>query len=204
MGGLHSARLSLHSVDFHEIDQLQRQDAWEAAGAVLLDAAHRLERAGAELLLICCNTMHEAAPRLEAACALPLLHIVDVTAQAIKRSDRAIHKVGLLATRFTAERPFYAGRLRERHGLEVLTPAAADREHVHRIIYEELCRGRIETASRRRLQLVVAELAQRGAQAVIFGCTEITLLLDTAQVALPVFDSTRLHAEAAVAAALDE
>lgn len=201
-GGLHSARLLLYSVDFHDIEQCQRDNEWQRAGAMLVDAAQRLERAGADMLLICSNTMHQVAPQIEDACALPLLHIADVTAAAIKRSS--ITRVGLLATRFTMEREFYVGRLRERHGLEVLLPPPPARELVHRIIYEELCMGRINAGSRNAVQRIVADLAEQGAQAVIFGCTEITMLLDAAQLVLPVFDTTRLHVAAAVDMAIGE
>lgn len=200
LGGLHSARLTLHSIDFHELEQLQRRAAWNAAAALLIDAAQRLERAGAELLVLCSNTMHEVAPQLHAACTMPLLHIADVTAQAIELEPQ-IRRVGLLATRFTAERSFYVERLQQ-HGLEALVPEAAQRELVHRIIFDELCVGRIEAGSRQQLQRVVAALVERGAQAVILGCTELTLLLTPEQLPVPVFDSTRLHVEAAVAAAL--
>lgn len=194
LGGLHSAKLLLYSLDFAEVEALQRSGDWDAAGALMVDAAQRLERAGAEALVICTNTMHLLAPRVEAAVAVPLLHIADVAARAIRA--RGIVRIGLLGTRFTMEQPFYRERL-QAAGLEVQVPDAAAREDVHRVIYEELCRGEIVEASRERFRQVVAGLAASGAQAVVLGCTEIGLLLDEADAAVPLFDTTLLHARAA-------
>lgn len=200
LGGLHSARLVLYSVDFAEVEQLQRAGAWDAAGALLADAARALHAAGAEALVLCTNTMHKVAPAIEAAVPVPLLHIADPTAQAIRAAG--LHTVGLLGTRFTMEQPFYRERLQTRHGLTVLTPNEADRETVHRVIYDELCRGRVEPASRVAYRRVMADLVARGAQGIILGCTEIALLVDAGDAPVPLFDTTRLHARHAAAHAL--
>ncbi|MGH8176501.1 MAG: aspartate/glutamate racemase family protein [Steroidobacter sp.] len=200
LGGLHSAKLWLHSVDFSEIEALQRSGEWEAAGEALAVAAQGLERAGADFIVLCTNTMHIVAAQIQSACSIPLLHIADATGERIQRSG--IGKVGLLGTRFTMEKDFYAGRLREQHGLDVIAPQRSAREDVHRIIYEELCRGRIEPSSRERYQRIIAELVDQGAQGIIFGCTEISLLISEAHSPVPVFDTTLIHAQAAVERAL--
>lgn len=200
LGGLHSARLLMHSVDFAEIEQLQRSGDWEQAGRVLADAAVALAGAGAEAIVICTNTMHKVAPAIEAACALPLLHIADATAVRIRAAGLA--RVALLGTRFTMEQDFYSGRLRE-HGLEVLVPTPVQQAEVHRIIYEELCRGQILDASRELYREVMADLVGRGAQGIILGCTEIGLLVGPADTTVPTFDTTRIHAEAAADWALE-
>lgn len=192
LGGLHSAKLILYSVDFHEIERLQHAGDWVAAGALLAQAAQALERAGAECLVLCTNTMHKVASSLEAAVNIPLLHIADPTAEAIKAAG--LQKVGLLGTRFTMEQDFYRGRLTEKHGLDVLTPSPEDRAIVHDIIYQELCLGIIEPASRTHYRRIMAQLKAEGAQAIILGCTEITLLVDPSDAELPLFDTTRLHA----------
>jgi aspartate racemase len=192
LGGLHSARAVLYSVDFHDIEQLQRAGDWDTAGQVLADAARRLQAAGADGIVLCTNTMHKVAPAIEAACPLPLLHIADPTALAIRAAG--LRTVGLLGTRFTMEQDFYSDRLRQRHGLEVLTPAMEDRATVHRIIYEELCVGIVSDASRREYRRIIGQLAARGAQGVILGCTEIGLLVGEQDTALPLFDTTALHA----------
>lgn len=202
LGGLHSAKIVLYSVDFHDIERLQQAGDWDAAGAMLADAARALEAAGADLLVLCTNTMHKVAPAIEAAVDIPLLHIADPTAAAIKRAGHA--RVGLLGTRFTMEQAFYRERLSGRHGLEVVVPDAEERGTVHRIIYDELCRGRVLPESRRDYQRIIASLAAQGAQAVILGCTEISLLVGQNDSALPLFDTTALHAQAAAEAALDE
>ncbi|WP_017460498.1 aspartate/glutamate racemase family protein [Dyella ginsengisoli] len=199
LGGLHSARLLLHSVDFAEIEALQRSGDWEAAGRQLASAARGLETAGADLLLIGANTMHRVAPAVEAAIGIPLLHVGDATARAVRAAD--IARVGLLGTRFTMEQAFYVDRLAA-HGLDVLVPPPAEREEVHRVIYQELCAGRFEPSSRARFRQVMAGLVSRGAQGVILGCTEIGLLVDADDASVPLFDTTRLHALAAVEAAL--
>ena len=200
LGGLHSARLVLYSLDFHEIEALQRQGDWAAAGTLLADAARRLESAGADFLLLCTNTMHKVADAIEAASALPLLHIADPTAAAIQAAG--LQRIGLLGTRFTMDQDFYKGRLQEKFGLEVLVPGEAQRERVHRIIYDELCLGDIRDASRAEYLAIIAGLAAAGAEAVILGCTEIALLVGDARAAVPLYDTTAIHAEAAVALAL--
>jgi aspartate racemase len=192
LGGLHSAKLILYSVDFHEIERLQHAGDWVAAGALLVQAAQALERAGAECLVLCTNTMHKVASSLEAAVNIPLLHIADPTAEAIKAAG--LQKVGLLGTRFTMEQDFYRGRLTKKHGLDVLTPSPEDRAIVHDIIYQELCLGLIKPASRTHYRRIMAQLKADGAQAIILGCTEITLLVDPSDAELPLFDTTRLHA----------
>ncbi|MBN8848730.1 MULTISPECIES: aspartate/glutamate racemase family protein [unclassified Sphingomonas] len=195
-----SARCLLWSFDFAEIERLQHRGDWPALGERLIDAAIRLERAGAELLLICTNTMHRLAGEVERAVSVPLLHIADPTAARI--AAQGLRRVGLLGTAFTMEQDFYKGRLRERHGIEVLVPAADDRAAIHRIIYEELVAGIVRPESRAVFRQVIARLVAAGAEAVILGCTEIMLLVDAADSAVPLFDTTTLHAEAAVAAAL--
>jgi aspartate racemase len=201
LGGLHSAKLVLWSVDFQEIEELQRAGEWGKAGKLLAHAAGALERAGAEILVMCTNTMHIVAPAIEAAVGIPLLHIADPTGEAIRR--RGLSTVGLLGTRFTMEQTFYRDRLRDRHGLEVLTPAADEREIVHRAIYDELCLGRIVPESREAFRRIMARLVSSGAQAIVLGCTEIALLVDATDAAVPLFDTTRLHARAAADLALD-
>lgn len=197
LGGLHSARLVLQSVDFAPIAALQAQGRWDDAARVLGDAAAGLARAGAEALLIATNTMHKVAAEVERAAGLPVLHIVDATAEALRAAG--VKRAGLLATRFTMEQGFYRERMRERFGIEVITPDERGRADVHRVIYEELCRGRFEPASRELLRAQVAALADRGAQAAILGCTELGLLLPAGSAAaLPLFDSTDLQARAAV------
>lgn len=199
LGGLHSARLLLYSVDFAEIERLQHAGDWESAGHVLGDAARALQAGGAELLVICANTMHCVADAIEAAAGLPVLHIADAAADAVRAAG--LTRVGLLGTRFTMEQPFYRERL-ERHGLDVLLPDAVQREHVHRVIYDELCRGRVEPASREAYRAIIAALVERGAQAVILGCTEIGLLVRPEDATVPLFDTAALHARAAALAAL--
>ena len=200
LGGLHSARILLTSVDFHEIEVLQHQGAWEELGDILSREAVILERAGADFLVLCTNTMHLVAPVIQSRISIPLLHIADATAQNIKAEG--LNRIGLLGTRFTMEEPFYAGRLREVHGLEVLLPPDADRGKIHRVIYEELVLGKIRSESRAEFARITQDLAQAGAQGVILGCTEIGLLLkqDDARVAL--FDTAIIHAEAAAAFAV--
>jgi aspartate racemase len=201
LGGLHSARIVLYSVDFHDIERLQHAGDWEAAGRLLADAARSLEAAGADLLVLCTNTMHKVAGAIEAAVRIPLLHIADPTAVAIKAAGYS--KVGLLGTRFTMEEDFYKERLRAKHGLEVFVPDAGGREIVHRVIYDELCRGRIVPGSRLEYRRIIAELAGQGAQALILGCTEISLLVSQDDSGVPLFDTTSIHARSAAEYALD-
>jgi aspartate racemase len=195
LGGLHSARIILYSVDFHDIERLQHAGNWEAAGAVLADAARSLEAAGAAFLVLCTNTMHKVAAIIESAVAIPLLHIADPTATEIKQAGYS--KIGLLGTRFTMEQPFYRDRLSERHGLRVVVPDAVDRERVHRIIYEELCLGTVNPESRSEYRRIMGKLASRGAQAIILGCTEISLLVTQQDSQIPLFDTTAIHARMA-------
>lgn len=199
LGGLHSARCVLYSVDFAEIERLQVQGRWEEAGEILADAARALERAGAELVLICTNTMHKVADQVAAAVSVPLLHLADATAVAVRAAG--VRTVGLLGTAFTMEQDFYRGRL-EAGGLAVLVPGADERAVVHRIIYEELCLGVVRDASREEFQRVIGRLVERGAEGVILGCTEIELLIGERHSPVPVFPTTRLHVEAALRAAL--
>jgi aspartate racemase len=200
LGGLHSARVILYSVDFHEIERLQHSGDWQAAGAVLADAARALEAAGAEFVVLCTNTMHMVAPAIEAAVRIPLFHIADPTADAIRNCG--FSTVGLLGTRFTMEQSFYKDRLRERHGLTVLVPAPPEQEVVHRVIYEELCLGKLVAESRSEYREIMASLVARGAEAIILGCTEISLLVGQNDAAVPLFDTTAIHARQAAERAL--
>lgn len=192
LGGFHSARSLMYSVDFASIEQMQQEGRWEDAGAVLIDAAQRLKRGGADFCVLCTNTMHKLAPEIEAAVPLPLLHIADPTAEAIQRAG--FKRVGLLGTRFTMEERFYRGRLTERHGIEVIIPDKPGRAVIHQVIYEELCLGVIRRPSRTAFQGVIADLERQGAEAVILGCTEINLLIRPGDSPLPLFDTTELHA----------
>ncbi|QGV80266.1 aspartate/glutamate racemase family protein [Streptomyces ficellus] len=199
LGGLHSARCILHSVDFAEIERLQVSGEWEQAGEVLAEAARGLAAAGADLLLICTNTMHKVAGQVRDAVPVPLLHLGDATAEAVRAAG--LKTVGLLGTAFTMEQTFYRDRLAE-HGLTVLIPEARERAEVHRIIYEELCLGVVEDGSRAAYRRVIDQLVADGAEGVVLGCTEIELLIGQEHSPVPVFPTTRLHAEAAVTAAL--
>ncbi|HEX7985330.1 MAG TPA: aspartate/glutamate racemase family protein [Duganella sp.] len=200
LGGLHSARVALVSVDFHDIEVLQRAGDWDAAGALRADAARALQAAGADFIVVCTNTMHKVAPAIEAAVGIPLLHIADPTAAAIKAAGHT--RVGLLGTRFTMEQAFYKERLRALHGIDVIVPEPAERDLVHRVIYEELCLGKLVDDSRDEYRRIIAALVARGAQAVILGCTEISLLVSQADAAVPLFDTTALHARGAAECAL--
>lgn len=199
LGGLHSARVLLHSVDFHEIESLQRAGDWDAAGVALADAARSLHAGGADFLVLCTNTMHKVAPAIEAATPLALLHIADPTADAL--ASEGHRTIGLLGTRFTMEQTFYRDRLTAR-GFDVLTPDAGARDDVHRIIYEELCRGIVADTSRGVYRTVMEDLVRRGAQALVLGCTEISLLVGREDASVPLFDTTLLHARAAAVASL--
>jgi len=200
LGGLHSADCILRSVDFAPIERMQREGRWAEAGAELAEEAAALVAAGAELLVLCTNTMHKVADELAAAIDVPLVHIADTTADAIR--DAGLQAVGLLATAYTMEQDFYVGRLRERHGLTVLVPADDDRALVHRVIYEELCVGIIRDDSRAAYRQVMKSLVEDGAQAILLGCTEIDLLISAEDSEVPLFDTTRLHAQKAVELAL--
>jgi aspartate racemase len=202
LGGLHSAKVVLYSVDFHEVERLQHAGDWDAAGVMMADAARALQAAGAHFIVLCTNTMHKVAPAIEAAVRIPLFHIADPTAQEIKRVG--MHKIGLLGTRFTMEQPFYKDRLRELHGLDVVVPEPADRDIVHRIIYEELCLGQIVDASRDEYRRIIAALVEQGAQGIVLGCTEISLLVAQQDSAVPLFDTTSIHAQSAALWAIKE
>ncbi len=201
LGGFHSAKCIMYSVDFAEIEELQRLGDWERAGWILSQTALSLEAAGADFLVLCTNTMHKVAPAIESAVSIPLLHIADPTAERIKA--RGFKKVGLLGTRFTMEDDFYRGRLEKKHGLEVIVPDENDRQMVHHVIYYELCDGRLQEEARKKFRSVIEKMAAAGAQGVILGCTEIGLLVKEKDSPLPVFDTTVIHAEAAVEYALN-
>jgi aspartate racemase len=200
LGGLHSAKCILVSVDFAEIETLQREDRWDEATRTMIDAARQVESGGADLVIICTNTMHKMAEEVQASLKIPLLHIADAAAEAIQ--GHGLHKIGLLGTRFTMEGDFYRGRLAEKHGLEVLIPNEADRAVVHRIIYEELVLGKILPASKAEYQRIITALVEQGCEGILLGCTEIGLLVKDEDSRVPLFDTTRLHALAAVKAAL--
>ena len=200
LGGLHSAKIILHSVDFAQIEQLQHQHRWPELAKILAEAAQGLEKAGAEFVVICTNTMHKVADIVQQATSLPLLHIADATAKSLVADE--IRKVGLLGTRFTMEQEFYRQRLEDKFAIEVLIPEHSERELVHRVIYEELCLGKVKTSSRNNYLNIMANLHQRGAQAVILGCTEIALLISQMDTNIPLYNTTDIHALAAVDFAL--
>jgi aspartate racemase len=198
-GGLHSAPIAMVSIDFQEIETLQHEDDWDACARILAGNAKQVEAAGAEFLLICTNTMHRVAPEVERAIEIPLLHLADATARRIREAGKTT--VGLLGTRFTMEHDFYKGRI-ESHGLKVLVPSEGDRKIVHRIIYEELCLGVVRDKSRDEFVRIINKLYGAGAEAVIEGCTEIVMLVQQRHTEVPLFDTTAIHAEEAVAEAL--
>ena len=200
LGGLHSAKIVMYSVDFDPIEKLQHQGDWEGTAKILAEAARRVQAAGAELLLICTNTMHKVAPQVEAAVDIPLLHIADATAETLIRDG--VKKVGLLGTAFTMEQDFYKGRLVDNFGLEVIVPEAGDRKTVHQVIYQELCLGSIRAESKAEYLRIIDALAGQGAQAVILGCTEIGMLVGQADTRVRLYDTTAIHAQAAVDSAL--
>ncbi len=199
LGGLHSARSLMYSVDFQEIEKLQVAGEWQKAGEILAEAARSLEQGGADFMVLCTNTMHKVADQITDAVNIPLLHIADATAERIRQAG--VKKVGLLATAFTMEQAFYKGRLQQ-YGLEVLVPDVPGRKTVHDIIYQELCLGVIRDESRARYREIIAQLVEQGAEAIILGCTEITLLVNADDSAVPLFDTTLIHAEDAVKRAL--
>ncbi|NJM05344.1 aspartate/glutamate racemase family protein [Candidatus Gracilibacteria bacterium] len=200
LGGLHSAQSILHTVDFAVIERMQHEGRWDAAGLLLADAARGLERAGAACIVLCTNTMHKMADVIAAAVSIPFMHIAEPTAAAIRARD--IRRIGLLGTRFTMEESFYRGYLEQRFTLDVLVPDAEQRAIVNRVIYEELCLGLVRDESRAHYRAIMQHLVERGAEGIILGCTEITLLLSADDSAVPLFDTTRLHASAAVDFAL--
>jgi len=200
LGGLHSADCLLRSVDFAVVEAMQRAGDWERAGALLAAEAATLQAAGAELLVLCTNTMHKLADAITDAVEIPFVHIADTTADAVH--EHGLATVGLLATAYTMEQDFYVGRLRDVHGLQVLVPDEPDRKIVHDVIYEELCVGVVADASREEYRRIMSSLAERGAEGILLGCTEIDLLVGPQDSPVPVFDTTRLHAERAVELAL--
>ena len=201
LGGLHSAQCTLYSFDFQEIEQLQHQGKWEQLTELMIRAAQRLEGAGAELIVICTNTMHKMAEEVESGVRIPLVHIADATAKAI--IEKGLDKVALLGTRFTMEEDFYKKRLQEKYKLKVIIPSENDREVVDNVIYNELCRGIMQPASKEQFKAIIRGLASNGAEGVILGCTEIPLLIGWQDAKIPLFDTTKIHAQAAVDIALE-
>jgi aspartate racemase len=202
LGELHSAKSLMYSVDFEEIEVLQHQGKWDELTQIMIGAAKRLERGGADFLVICTNTMHRMADHVQAAISIPILHIADATAGEILK--RGVKTVGLLGTRFTMEQDFYRGRMTEKFGLNVLIPNDSDREIVHKVIYSELCLGQTLDTSRREFIRIIDDLIRRGAEGIILGCTEIPLLVKQEHVRVPIFDTTSIHARYAVETALKE
>lgn len=200
LGGLHSAKIAMYSVDFEPIEKLQHAGDWDGTAAILSEAAKGIEAAGANFLLICTNTMHEVAPEIEKHISIPILHIADATAEVIK--EKKLKTVGLLGTAFTMERKFYKDRLTEKHGINVLTPSDEDRKIVHDVIYQELCLGKIEASSKQEYIRIINKLSQSGAEAVILGCTEIGMLVGQADTAVLLLDTTAVHAQKAVEQAI--
>ncbi|WP_091339823.1 aspartate/glutamate racemase family protein [Alkalimonas amylolytica] len=200
LGGLHSASIVLHSVDFEPIEKLQHQGDWDGTAEILIKAAKSVEAGGADFVLICTNTMHKVAAQIEQSIHIPLLHIADATAEVLVQEG--VKKVGLLGTAFTMEQAFYKDRLAGQHGLEVLVPNAADRQQVHRIIYQELCQGQIKPESKQAYLRIVKALSDAGAEAVILGCTEIGMLIKQQDTEVPLYDTTAIHAAKAVEWAL--
>jgi len=201
LGGLNSAKICLYSVNFEQIEKLQHQGKWDETAGILSDAARSVEKGGADVLLICTNTMHKVAPQIEESISIPILHIADATAE--KLLEKKISKVGLLGTNFTMEQEFYKGRLTDKFGIDVVVPEEDDRLKVHNIIYQELCRGEIKQSSRAEYIRIIDKLRNQGAEAVILGCTEIALLVQQQHTDVPLFDTTAIHAEAAVRFAVD-
>ncbi|UZP68037.1 aspartate/glutamate racemase family protein [Desulfovibrio mangrovi] len=202
LGGLNSARIVMHSVNFHPVEEAMAAGDWETVASHLVDGAHSVRKGGADFLVIATNTMHKFAERLEAETGVPVLHIVDATAEYAKAMG--MHTVGLLGTAFTMEQDFYKGRLEQKHGLKVLTPDTSDRSLVHKVIFKELCCGQVCTNSREEYIRIINGMEQQGAQAVILGCTEICILVDSGCSPLPLLDTTHLHVQAALNRALSE
>ncbi|CAO1660866.1 Aspartate racemase [Halomonas sp. NYA30] len=202
LGGLHSAKIVMVSVDFAEIEAMQKRGDWDAAGELLASAAQAVERAGADCLLIATNTMHKVAPAIEQSITIPLMHIADATALQLQADG--INRVGLLGTRFTMEQDFYIGRLEEQFGIKVVVPEQSERDTIHQVIFDELCQGRIEDVSRQRYLAIIDSLYAQGAQAVILGCTEIAMLVSQQDTEVPLYDTTALHVQRAVAWALND
>jgi len=200
LGELHSAQSIMYSVDFENIKNLQHEGKWDELTEIMIDAAQRLEKAGADLLVVCTNTMHKMANEVENSINIPLIHIADATAESIKKQN--LNKIGLLGTKFTMEQDFYKGRLQEKHNIDVVIPTDEDREIVHKIIYNELCLGNIKDSSKNEYIRIIENLVEQGAQGIILGCTEIPLLIKQKDVSVPVFDTTTIHAEFAVLEAI--
>ncbi|MBO9494892.1 aspartate/glutamate racemase family protein [Thalassotalea sp. G20_0] len=202
LGGLHSARVALYSVDFAEIEKLQHQGEWDKTAEILSAAARSVEAGGADFFLICTNTMHKVAEAVEKSVAIPLVHIADATGELLVKDG--IKRVGLLGTRFTMEQAFYKNRLLDKFGIEVVIPDEAEREVVHQVIHTELCLGQINNASRNQYLKIISSLHNQGAEAVILGCTEIALLVQQTQTTIPLYDTTEIHAQKAVKLAISE
>jgi aspartate racemase len=200
LGGLHSAKSVMYSVDFAEIEALQHQGKWDEATDLMIDAAQRIQRGGADFVIICTNTMHKMADEVQNHIQIPLLHIADATAEKIKA--HGLKKIGLLGTRFTMEEDFYRGRLTEKQGLEVIIPTERERDIVHRVIFDELCLGEIKEPSKEQYVRIMDHLVRDGAEGIILGCTEISLLIQEEDSQIPLFDTTKIHAMAAVEYAL--
>ncbi len=202
LGGLHSARIVMHSFDFAQIAELQHTGNWDQAAKLLADAAKRLEKAGADVLVICTNTMHISADHVQENVCIPLLHIADATAEQIKA--RGLRKVGLLGTKFTMEEDFYKGRLSDKHGIEVIIPDEQERQIIDQVIYDELCIGQVKQASKENFRRIMQNLTENGAEGIILGCTEICLLVDQKDAEIPVFDTTKIHATSSALFALSQ
>ena len=200
LGGLHSAPLVLYNLDFNEIQRAQHEDRWDDMANILVDAGNAVKRAGADFLIICTNTMHKVADDVEEKVGLPLLHITDVTGDAIR--ERGLHRIGLLGTRFVMKESFYQERLRDRFAIEVIVPGEDDIDTIHQIIYHELCESKVNASSRRVCANIVSKLVNNGAEGIVLGCTELPLLIQSGDINAPIFDTTQLHAEAAVNLAL--
>jgi aspartate racemase len=200
LGGFHSAKCILYSVDFAEIEKLQHEDRWEDLTAIMVRAAHTLENAGADFILICTNTMHKMADDVQKSIGIPLLHLVDTTAEQIRQDG--LRKVGLLGTKFTMEQDFYKGRLSDRFGIEVCIPDEEEREYIHQVIYNELCLGVVNQTSKQRFVEIISNLIDHGAEGIVLGCTEIPLLVKQAAIPVRIYDTTEIHAKAAVSFAL--
>lgn len=200
LGGLHSAKCIMYSVDFEEIEKLQHASKWKEATEVMIDAARRVEKGGADFIVICTNTMHKMADEVQSSITIPLLHIADATAEKIR--SKGLKKVGLLGTKFTMEEDFYKGRLSNTFGLDVIIPEEDEREIVHDIIYKELCLGEIKKSSKKKFKKIIENLVSRGAEGIILGCTEIPLLIKQEDCSVPLFDTTEIHARSAVESSL--
>jgi len=202
LGRLHSAKIVMYSVDFEEVEQLQHQGRWDKATNLMIDAAKRVERGGVDFVLICTNTMHKMADDVAANISIPLLHVADATAEKI--TSLGLKEIGLLGTKFTMEQDFYKGRLKEKFGIRVVIPNESEREIVHNVIYKELCLGAIKDSSREQVKAIINRLSDNGVQGIILGCTELPLLIKQEDCSVPLFDTTAIHAEAAVQYALED